>query len=117
MRRDPEAHYKKLKANIKLKSVKKFAEDVVRKEKEAARKASPETVIKDKFGRVIKRESVSGKKKPSKNRPPVTRTPPKLRQSFTECQMKYYGAGDLFNPMSEMKQPTLTDQYIIGFMN
>ena len=55
MRRDPEAHFRKLKANIKLKSVKKFQEDVDRKAKEAARLASPETIVKDKFGRVIKR--------------------------------------------------------------
>ena len=79
MRRDPEAHFRKLKANIKLKSVKKFQEDVDRKAKEAARLASPETIIKDKFGRVIKRESASGKKKPSTNRPPVKRSPPKVR--------------------------------------
>ena len=32
--------------------------------------------------------------------------------------MKYYGAGELFNPMRQMnrKKPTLTDKYIIDFM-
>lgn len=35
MRRDPEAHFRKLKANIKLKVVKKFQEDQDRKKNEA----------------------------------------------------------------------------------
>ena len=30
--------------------------------------------------------------------------------------MKYYGAQDIFNPMKQMKAPTLTDQHIMTFM-
>ena len=109
MKRDPQGHFDKLKARIKLKAYKKFEEDQVRKANEEARLA----VAKDEeqFG-------VDGKKKkkPSKNRPPIKLEPPKVRRTFSECQMKYHGADDMFNPMKNIKQPTLTDQMIIGFM-
>lgn len=76
-------------------------------------------VEKDEYGRIIAKKGPDGsviKKKPSENRAPIKREPPKIRQSFTECQMKYYGAQDIFNPMKQMKAPNLTDQHIMAFM-
>ena len=61
------------------------------------------------------RISKSGRQ-PNKNRPPVKVAPPKLRQSFSECQMKYYTSEDIYNPLKNEKGPTLTDRYIIEFM-
>ena len=55
-------------------------------------------------------------KQVSKNRLPVKKPPPKRKLSFTESQMKYYGAQDIFNPMHSVKKPTLTQKTIIDFM-
>lgn len=63
-----------------------------------------------------KNPKMSTQKLPSKSRRPIKKEPPKLRLSFTECQMKYYGAKDVYNPLHNQKGPTLTDQYIIEFM-
>ena len=59
---------------------------------------------------------VTSKKLPSKNRLPTKKRPPKRRLSFTESQMQYYGAADIFNPMNKIKGPTLTQKHIIDFM-
>ena len=101
MRQDPEAHFRKLKAKIKLKSVKEYQEDLNRKKEEAAMAAEPVISFRDKYGRVMKISSprMSTKKLPSKSRRPVKKAPPALRLSFTECQMKYYGAKDVYNPL------------------
>ena len=52
---------------------------------------------------------------PSKNRLPVKRPPPQRKLSFTEAQMRYYGAADVFNPMLKVKKK-LKDSHLIDFM-
>ena len=59
---------------------------------------------------------VTNMKLPSKSRLPKKRKPPQRKLSFTEAQMKYYGAKDIFNPMLDVTKPTLTEKYIIDFM-
>lgn len=78
----------------------------------------PVIIVKDKFGRIMEKKGplVSNGKKVSKSRLPIKREPPKRKLSFTESQMKYYGAKDIFNPMQDIQKPTLTDKYIIDFM-
>lgn len=74
--------------------------------------------IKDKWGRVISKESVlniNQNKKPSKNRKPVKRKPPVRRQSFTEMQLKY-PRDNIYNPMDNYPKPSLTDKYVIDMM-
>ena len=56
MREDPEAHFKKLKAKIKLKVIKKYQEDEERKKDEELRAQQVEVVIKDKFGRIMEKQ-------------------------------------------------------------
>ena len=75
-------------------------------------------MIKDKFGRIMEKiaPNVTSKKLPSKNRLPRKKQPPQRRLSFTESQMQYYGAADIFNPMHKIKGPTLTQKTIIDFM-
>ena len=78
-------------------------------------------VIKDKFGRVIAKKAPNIKnktKKVSKSRKPIKKKPPTRKQSFTECQMKYYAAEDIYNPMlkKQGQGPTLTDQQTIDRM-
>lgn len=82
------------------------------------KEAEPVVIIKDKFGRIIDKihPNMPKNKQPSKNRLPRKKPPPKRRLSFTESQMQYYGAKDIFNPMHNIKGPTLTEQYIIDFM-
>lgn len=55
MREDPEAHFKKLKAKIKLKVVKKFQEDESKRKEEEEIKNTVKTVITDKYGRELKK--------------------------------------------------------------
>ena len=52
-REDPDAHFKKLKAKIKLKVVKQYQEDLEQKKEDSLRAAQPVVVIKDKHGRVM----------------------------------------------------------------
>ena len=118
IRQDPAGHFMNLKAKIKLKALKKYQEDEDNRVEEQKKAAEPKVIIKDKYGRVMQMKSpkTSTNKVPSKNRLPVKKAPPKLRLSFTECQMKYYGAKDIYNPINNMKGPKLTDKYIIDFM-
>ena len=55
-REDPEAHFKKLKAKIKLKCVKQYQEDLKNKKEEELEAQQPVVVIKDKFGRIIEKD-------------------------------------------------------------
>ena len=50
MLEDPEAHFRKLKAQIKFRVVKKYQEDTERKKEEALAMA-PVAIVKDRFGR------------------------------------------------------------------
>ena len=98
MREDPEAHIRKLKAQIKLKAVKMFQEDIKKKEEEEEKSKQPVVVIKDKFGRIIDKEGpkLMMKKQPSINRKPIKKKPPQRLRSFTEEQMKFYTNDDIF---------------------
>ena len=73
MRDDPESHFKKLKAKIKLKVIKQYQEDLERKKEQADKRNQPVTVIKDKFGRVMEKKApkMTTKRLPSVNRKPV----------------------------------------------
>lgn len=51
MLEDPEAHFRKLKAKIKFKVIKKYQEDKEKKAKEDAKAKDPVVMVKDKFGR------------------------------------------------------------------
>jgi hypothetical protein len=75
-------------------------------------------VITDKFGRVMRKTSpnLSNVKLPSKNRLPMKRPPPKRKLSFTESQLQYYGADDIYNPIARSGKQTLTEVTIIEFM-
>ena len=55
LRKDPEAHFKQLKAKIKLKVIKKYQEDQLKKAEDAKKAAEPVVVIKDKFGRIMEK--------------------------------------------------------------
>ena len=57
IRQDPQAHFKKLKAKIKLRVIKKYQEDQQKKAADAKRAAEPKVVIKDKFGRILEIQS------------------------------------------------------------
>ena len=111
-RADPEAHFKQLKAAIKLKAHKKYQEDKQKEEEDAIKEKEPVVFIKDRFGRIMEKKDPkmsTTSKIPSKNRRPVKRAPPKRKLSFVESQMKYYGANDIFNPTSQSKKQSLTD--------
>ena len=56
---DPELHFKKLKAKIKLKAVKKYQEDLVRQEEEEKRAQEPVLVIKDSTRRRLHRSELA----------------------------------------------------------
>ena len=87
MREDPEAHFKKLKAKIKLKVVKQFQEDEEKKKEQQELKNTVKTIITDKYGRVVEKKApkMSKKTMPSLNRRPIKRQPPKRLRSFTEA--------------------------------
>jgi len=103
MRDEPEAHFKKLKAIIKLKAVKEYEEDKIRQAEEELKKQLPVIVVKDRLGRIIEKKSpnFASKKQASTNRKPVKRQPPKRLASFTEAQMRYYFKDDIFNPLNK----------------
>lgn len=117
MREDPEAYFKRMKAQIKLKAVKQFQEDLVTKKEEEENTNKIVTVLKDQFGRVMKKVApkMNTKVLPSVNRKPRKKQRPKRKISFTEMQMKFY-AEDAYNPMKNMPSPTLTDQHVIDAM-
>lgn len=72
MTKDPELHFQKLRAKIKLKATKMYQEDLKQK-KEAGKQAPVINEVKDKFGRVVER-IVDGKKVPvTKNSAPKPR--------------------------------------------
>ena len=56
MLEDPDAHFKKLKAKIKLKAVKLYQEDAERKAEEERVAKLPVVEVKDKFGRVVAKQ-------------------------------------------------------------
>jgi len=87
MRDNPEAYFKKMKAKIKLKAVKNFHEDEVRKKEEEEKKTDVTAVIKDKFGRVMTKVApkMTSKKLPSFNRKPIKKVPLKRKVSFTQA--------------------------------
>ena len=118
MREDPDAHFKKLKAKIKLKVIKQYQEDVELKKQEFEKTNAPVTVIKDKFGRVMDKQApkMSKKRLPSVNRRPRKRPPLTKKHSFTEAQQKFYGAEDIYNPMNNYPKPLLSDIYVINMM-
>ena len=118
MKNDPQAHFKKLKAKIKLKCVKQYQEDKLKQKEEEERAKQPVVIIKDKLGRVMemKKPIMRNKKKPSANRKPIKKKPPKRLRSFTEIQLKFYADEDIYNPMQDQPKPTLTDKYIIDMM-
>ena len=64
----------------------------------------------------VKGPIMKSKKKPSKNRKPIKKKPPKRMRSFTEIQLKFYADEDIYNPMQDQPKPTLTDKYIIDMM-
>jgi hypothetical protein len=79
----------------------------------------PVVVIKDKFGRVMERKApkMATKRLPtSVNRAPLKKPPPKMLLSFTECQLKYYGAADIYNPLQNYPKPSLTDLHVINLI-
>lgn len=88
MRDDPEVHFKKLKAKIKLKVVKQFQEDEEKRKEEEIVRNTIKTVITDKYGREVKKVApkMSKTRLPSMNRQPIKRQPPKRLRSFTEVQ-------------------------------
>ena len=87
MRDNPEAYFKKMKAKIKLKAVKNFHEDEVRKKEEEEKKTDVTAVIKDKHGRVMKKVApkLTSTKLPSFNRKPIKKPPLKRNVSFTQA--------------------------------
>lgn len=103
MLEDPEAHFRKLKAQIKFKVVKKYQEDREKKAAEEAKAKEPIVTMKDKYGREMtlkpKQRLTTTNKLPNMNRLPVKRAAPKRKLSFTESQLKYYGANDIYNPI------------------
>ena len=86
---DPELHFKKLKAKIKLKAVKKYHEDLVRQEEEEKRAKEPVLVIKDRFGRVMEKRDplMSNEKVPNSTRMPKRRPSLKRKASFSAQQL------------------------------
>ena len=50
------------------------------------------------------------------NKVPVKKPPPKMLLTFTECQLKYYGAADIYNPVQNYPKPSLTDLHVINVM-
>jgi hypothetical protein len=82
---DPEHYFRRLKAQIKLKAVKKYQEDKDKREEEERKLAEPIVIVRDKFGRVMEKKDplMATKKKPSQRRPPKKRAPPKRKISFT----------------------------------
>ena len=53
IRQNPEAHFNKLKAKIKLRTIKKYQEDQQKKKDDAERASEPFVTIKDKWGRIL----------------------------------------------------------------
>ena len=84
---DPELHFKKLKAKIKLKVVKKYTEDKIKKLEEDKIANVPVVVVKDRFGRIMERQHplLLSKKVPNANRLP--RKVPKVerKMEFATC--------------------------------
>ena len=118
MRKDPDAHFMKLKAKIKLLSDKKYQEDLLQKEDAEKRLKEPVVEIKDKFGRVMSKVApkMTTMRLPSVNRMPRKKEPPKRLRSFTEMQLQYYADEDIYNPMQGYQKPSLTDLYVINSM-
>ena len=113
---DPEMHFKKLKAKIKLKAVKKYHEDLVRKEEEEKRANEPVLVIKDRFGRVMEKRHplMSNKKEPNATRMPRRRPSLKRKTSFSAQQLQF----DDYVPVAleDDGRPSLVDQIAIDEM-
>ena len=102
---DPELHYSKFKAKIKLKVVKDYQEDIKR-QAEALRKAAELVLeVKDKWGRVIEKQRlfVTNKRRaPSLNRRPRKRPALRVRKSFAADQKRYADADEMYDPLANL---------------
>ena len=104
--KEPDLHFKKLKAKIKIKAVEKY-HIYVKEQEEIMRKIDePEEIIeiKDKFGRVVHRENPLMKNKarvPNESRLPKKLPPRKVLRSFVDDQKEYHDADDMYNPMAQ----------------
>lgn len=68
--------------------MKRYEEDLDKKEELERKAAEPVVIIKDKFGRVMEKKHPlleDDMRVPSKNRLPVKRPPPQRKLSFTEA--------------------------------
>ena len=84
----------------------------MKEEEDAKKEKEPVVILKDRFGRIMEKKDPRMSKTskiPSKSRKPVKRAPPKRKLSFVESQMKYYGANDIYNPVSQSNKVSLTD--------
>ena len=102
---DPDIHFKKLKAKIKLKVTKKYFEDLTKKKEEEQKINDPVIVVKDRFGRIMEKKHplMQNKKVPNAGRKPRKVPPLKRKMSFSTTQLEYHDCLELKNPLENMK--------------
>ena len=102
--KEPDLHFKSLKAKIRLKISKDYQEDVIKKRQEELKALEPPIEVRDQYGRLMQRKTllVSNQKRvPRKNRLPVKRPPIQVRKSFAAEQKKYSDADKMYNPLKQ----------------
>ena len=108
---DPDLHFKKLKAKIKLKVVKKYQEDLEKKQLEEQKALEPVIVVKDRFGRIMEKKHplLNSKKVPNANRKPIKVPPLKRKMSFSTCQLEYHDCLEMKNHLENGGKPTMME--------